>query len=254
MNIKEHNEKMMKKYGYLGLIIKEVENKIINSIHFEPFDDMDIERKYDIGNAYQIKDLGNNKIDVYYEPVELYPGNKIIFIKDVPEKGINKGDTGEIYRVSTSGNLEVDLDKNDEKGRAMSVRGISPLTCVYNTEYKFAHFCKVETENKGYLSGNENMGFKQVGHFTDSDFLFIYSIRYKGKFNKEMAINLREQFTKEKPGLIKLEEQGKCAFLLMDRYPGNNSKSEPTEMDAYRRPKKYSDLKVVKEIKNKPKM
>lgn len=254
MNIKEHNEKMMKKFGYLSMILKEIENKVINHISFQPFEDMEISRKYDIGNAYQIKELDNNKIDIYYEPVELYPGNKIIFIKDIPEKGINKGDTGEIYRISTSGNLEVDLDKNDEKGRAMSVRGISPLTCVYDTEYKFAHFCKVETENKGYLSGNENSGFKQVGHFTDSDYLFIHSIRYKGKFNKQMAISLREQFMKEKPGLVKLEEEGKCALLLMDRYPGNNSKSEPTEMDAYRRPKKYSDLKVVKEIKNKPKM
>ena len=86
MNIKEHNEKMMKKFGYLSMILKEIEDKIINHVYFQPFEDMQIERKFDIGNAYQIKDLGDNKIDIYYEPVELYPGNKIIFIKDIPEK------------------------------------------------------------------------------------------------------------------------------------------------------------------------
>ena len=250
MEYKKHNEEIQKRYGNIPLAISSVNDRKINSICFTPFEDMEIKRSFEIGNAFQIKETEAG-LDIYYEPVVLYSKNRMVFIKDIPEKGILKGDKCEISNINSRNKLEVVVDKVNG---VEYVKGISPLDCVYDSDYKFAHFVKVSTANRIYISGNDNMGYEKGSHFTNDNNPIVHTIRYKGALNKQVAIEMREQFEKDYPGLVKLEKEGTYAVLLTYKYPGHNGKYEPKEMDIYFRPIKFSVLETQLKPINKFKM
>lgn len=248
----QENEKLMKQYGNITLIQDELKDKKINFITDRPFSDMPILRKFEIGNAYQIKETDSG-VDVYYEPCQLYPGNRIIFVKDIPEKGIVKGDVGEIDRISSFNKLEITLDRIDEKGLKIFARGIETTDVVYDADYKFAYFAKVNTAERNYYNENSTTlsGFEKVSHFASSSNPIAYTIRYKGELTSEVATLMREQFEQDKPELIELEKKGSYSFLLMSYIP---TEKDPTHMDSFVRTKICYSLRKAIDKKNKPKM
>lgn len=246
MDYTAHNNEMLKKYGHMPLLSSKILGRKINSVSFMPLSTIEIQRSFEMGNAFQISDTANG-LDVYYEPVGLWPGNKMVFVKDILSKGIVRGDVCEIEYISPSNKIEVSWLKND--GKKEYVRNISPTDIVYDADYRFAHFFKVNIGNNNNPSIGNNIGSKKEGHFNDDMNQIIYTLRYKGQLTKEVAAQMQEQFKKVKPGLAKLQEEGKYAFVLGDRYINPNSLVSASELDMYFMPKKYDDVVLTNDIK-----
>ena len=211
--------------GYLRLLSKELQGLTIRSVSNTPFDKININRIFEIGSAYQIKkvieyDDSDKRIDVYIEPFDLRPGNRVVFTENIPEKNIKKGDKGEILRINSNNTLDVETDNRTY------IRNLFTTACVYDADYKFVQFAKIHTAGQKYFSVNPttNSGFQEESHWENAQNPIVCSVRYEGDLTPEKEIAIRELFEKFFPGAKKAEESGKYSFLLLSEQPYSRSK------------------------------
>jgi hypothetical protein len=253
LSIKEKNQEILSNYnGMTSIIIAsliDIEKDNINSISFEPFENIEVKRYHNEYEAFQ-KVETEKGFDFYIEPATPYPGNRIIFVKDIPEKNIKKGDEGLIYGIKSinSKRNEFQIDLNDNR----NIR-VDSSSCVLDTNYKFLYFAKVPVAGQKQLSNLHNWDYlKDESHFADSDNSIICAMRIKGNLNKESLTLARESFYEKYPGAKKQEEEGKYSYLILNSFP-TSSKSKELVNDYFKLHKITYDIstKIKNNLKHK---
>lgn len=255
LSIKEQNKEILSNYNTMTSIIIggliDLEKEKINFISFEPFEDLEIKRYHNEYEAYQ-KVETKDGFNFYIEPSGVYPENRMIFIKDIEEKKIKKGDTGRIYRINgiNSNRNSAEFEIALEDYRTVSVESNS---CVFDTNYKYLYIAKIPVAGQKQFSNSNSDYSKDESHFADAEHSILCAIRVKGNINKDLVNQAQEFFYKINPGAKKLEEDGKYAYLILDSLP-SSSKSKELKNDSYRPHKKTYDLNLSVDLKVKLKI
>lgn len=229
-NYKKHNQDILDNFDTMTSIAAgkavNLETDKIHSITFEPFADIAVKRIYDEANAYQAKSSPDG-YKIYVEPASPHGGSCIIFIQDIEDKNIKKGDKGVVIETHTR-------RLNKENQATVTVDGkdvrVGLKSFVVDPDVKYLYFCKAYQANKGFWADTRTL--EKASHFTEDENVLIATCRYRGELTKEKVAQAKEEFDAIFPLIKKQEEEGKLAVLTLSSVP-KNPKLKELKNDCY---------------------